>query len=255
MKTQISKTVDSVGAVEMEHRISDSASDYKDSQMGNEYDATTNREKVLGTLSGMSMNINNMIGSAIFSATGDIWFLTGSGGMTLLLYVIGFVYSLVGSFIYVELDSSIPESDTLDEMKDPEKRLKISNPISVLVVGVLYILAVLSIIVVVDPSAGHEDAYNQVISTQLGNEIGLGGLVSVLIAVSSIGAVGSMVWSGSRIVAAAATKDYIPFFSPKLREFHEKFNTPFNALIFQWIYCSVIVLFFPSNNPTMHSQT
>ncbi|CAG8486293.1 12492_t:CDS:2 [Acaulospora colombiana] len=163
MKTQISKTVDSVGTIEMESGISDSASDYKDSQMENEYDAATNRKKC---------------------------------------------------------DSSLPD-----------------------------ILAVLSIIVVVDPNAGQEDAYNQVISTQLGNEIGLGGLVSALIAVSSIGAVGSMVWSGSRIIAAAATKDYIPFCSPKLRNFHKKYYTPFNALIFQWIYCSFIVLFFPSNNP------
>ncbi|CAG8643398.1 14389_t:CDS:2, partial [Acaulospora morrowiae] len=48
----------------------------------------------------------------IFSTPGLIWYLTGSGGMALFLCTIGFLFSLTGSFIYVELGNNIPESAT-----------------------------------------------------------------------------------------------------------------------------------------------
>ncbi|CAG8586810.1 6956_t:CDS:2 [Acaulospora morrowiae] len=76
-----------------------------------ENNADDQESKLVDTFRGLWMNVNNMIGSGIFSTPGHIWYLTGSRGMTLLLYVVGALFSLVGSLIYVELGSNIPESD------------------------------------------------------------------------------------------------------------------------------------------------
>ncbi|CAG8547240.1 18205_t:CDS:10, partial [Acaulospora morrowiae] len=287
------------------------------------------------TFTGLCMNVNNMIGSGIFSTSGLIWYLTGSGGMTLCLYIIGFLFSLMGSFIYVELGSNIPESggeqrylersfpnpnrligyifsfctitgaivtdviiaseyiiyaktnDTttlnpegytltlliisiiglaeitknpgkltwnamfsgtkgldnfgnycssmlqvlfayegwnnlnysLSEMNDAPRRLKISNPFSVVLVSILYILGILSFITIVDHDEAHRGTYKEIMSATIGDVIDFRRGLSILIALSSIGASASMVWSGSRIIASAADSDFIPYFSPLLREF------------------------------------
>ncbi|CAG8547261.1 18206_t:CDS:10 [Acaulospora morrowiae] len=75
-----------------------------------ENNADSQDSKLIDTFKGFCMNVNNMIGSGIFSTPGLIWYLTGSGGMTLLLYVVGSLFSFAGSLIYVELGSKMPES-------------------------------------------------------------------------------------------------------------------------------------------------
>ncbi|CAG8633263.1 15410_t:CDS:2, partial [Acaulospora morrowiae] len=80
--------------------------------MVHEIESNTDNQnsKLIDTFTGFCMNVNNMIGSGIFSTPGLIWYLTGSGGMTLLLYVVGSLFSFAGSLIYVELGNKIPES-------------------------------------------------------------------------------------------------------------------------------------------------
>ncbi|CAG8656014.1 4227_t:CDS:2, partial [Acaulospora colombiana] len=84
---------------------------------------------------------------------------------------------------------------SLGEMDNPSYRLKISNPFSVIIVSMLSII---------DPQDGYDGVFKEVMSAKLGDAIHLGRFVSVLVAFSSIGAVGAMVWSGARVLASAA---------------------------------------------------
>ncbi|CAG8560453.1 5161_t:CDS:10 [Diversispora eburnea] len=309
-----------------------------------------NYDKVLGIFGGMWLNVNLMIGSGIYATPGQVMKLTGSGGMTLIMYVIGFFYVMIGSFIYVELGSTISESGgeqiyfekafpnpkkmvayifsfstivkyrlvafgiisivtvyhlfsnkvavwinqilavikvltlfgvviigftkmkninihsekffgntkeikyynnysssmlkvlfaysgwntlnySLDEMRNPKKRLRISNPASVLIVGILLTV----------PKEYIDQSTPEIMSAKLGDVIGSAVAISILIAISCFGAVGSDIWGNSRLIASVAKAGFIPAFSPVLQKFDERWNTPFNALIFQWCYLTFII--------------
>ncbi|RHZ79536.1 hypothetical protein Glove_144g97 [Diversispora epigaea] len=362
-----------------------------------------NGREVLGVFSGMLLNVNLMIGSGIYATPGQIMVLTRSGGMTLVLYILGFFYVMLGSFIYVELGSAISESGgeqiyfekafpkpkkmvayifsvisivlakpfgiisvsiaasqyiyyaihdngydksaledihniefwkyrfmafgiisfitvyhlfsnkvavwmnqilavikvltlltvviigfariknhperlsfnylfsnareieyynyassmlkvlfaysgwntlnySLDEMCNPKKRLRISNPASVLIVGILYCLTILALIVTVPKDyISNSSTSPEVISAKLGKEIGSELTISILIAISCFGAVGSGIWGNSRLIASVAKAGFIPIFSPVLKRFDEKWLTPLNALIFYWCYLTIII--------------
>ncbi|RHZ79534.1 hypothetical protein Glove_144g95 [Diversispora epigaea] len=366
--------------------------------------------EVLGVFSGMWLNVNLMIGSGIYATPGQIMVLTRSGGMTLVLYILGFFYVMLGSFIYVELGSTISKSGgeqiyfekafpkpkkmvayifsvisivlakplgiisisiaasqyiyyainngydkstledihniefwkyrfmafgiisfitayhlfsnkvavwmnqilaiikvltllivviigftkirsyperlsynylfgnareieyynnysssmlkvlfaysgwntlnySLDEMHNPKKRLRISNPASVLIVGILYCLTILALIVTVPKDyINNSSTSTEVISAKLGDEIGSGIAISILIAISCFGAVGSGIWGSSRLIASVAKAGFIPILSPFLKRFDERWFTPFNALIVQWCYLTIII-FLPLRKP------
>ncbi|CAG8589340.1 3785_t:CDS:10, partial [Diversispora eburnea] len=342
-------------------------------------DSPSPSRRVLGIFGGMWLNVNLMIGSGIYATPGKIMNLTGSGGMTLVLYILGFFYVMLGSLIYVELGSTISESggeqiyfekafpkpkkmvayifsfisivlakplgiisisiaasqyiyyainknDDESPLEDihniefwkyrliafgiisivtvyhlfsnrvavwinqilavikvstllivviigftriknhPERlssnylfgnargieyynhyassmlkeRLRISNPASVLIVG---ILSTVPEDYIKDPSNSPE-----VISVKLGDEIGSAVAMSILIAISCFGAVGSGIWGNSRLIASVSKAGFIPVFSPVLKGFDERWFTPFNALIFQWCYLTIII-FLPLNKP------
>ncbi|RIB28504.1 hypothetical protein C2G38_1458715 [Gigaspora rosea] len=62
----------------------------------------TNRKKTLGILYGLGYNLNYIIGEDAFNPN-NIWTLVRSPGITLVLYVICGIISLLGSSIYIEL--------------------------------------------------------------------------------------------------------------------------------------------------------
>ncbi|CAG8583213.1 13092_t:CDS:2, partial [Ambispora gerdemannii] len=70
---------------------------------------TTNKVPLVGLFAGIGNNVNNMVGSGIFSTPGVVWRLTGSSGATFLLFFVGAVISMCGSLIYAEERIMIPE--------------------------------------------------------------------------------------------------------------------------------------------------
>ncbi|CAG8586427.1 786_t:CDS:2, partial [Dentiscutata heterogama] len=50
--------------------------------------------------------------------------------------------------------------------------------------------------------------------------------------------------SYARILKYAASTEFIPKYSYKFDNFHKKYGTPFNALLAQFIYCSIFLLLF-----------
>ncbi|CAG8443498.1 11295_t:CDS:2 [Dentiscutata erythropus] len=93
------------------------------------------------------------------------------------------------------------------------------------------------------------NAFNNSIALRFGyklfnnNETGVT-FMSALIAISAFGCVGSMVFSYARIIKYAAATKFIPKYSYKFNNFHKKYGTPFNALLAQFIYCSIFLLLF-----------
>ncbi|CAG8479484.1 14290_t:CDS:2 [Gigaspora margarita] len=87
--------------------------------------------------------------------------------------------------------------------------------------------------------------FGEQIAGKIGNK-----LISALIAISSFGAVGSMVFTGSRVIVYSSVAKFIPeyFAGWGLNAFPNNFlfNTPTKALIAQFIYCSLLILFFPT---------
>ncbi|CAG8594013.1 13369_t:CDS:10 [Acaulospora morrowiae] len=136
---------------------------------------------------------------------------------------------------------------SLAEFKNPENRLVYSNVISVLIVGCLYILANIAFISVVPSkyakNPGHE--FNEVIAGYFAEYVWnrqFGRVLSFCVAISTFGTLGALCWSGSRVIQTAAEKNYFPIGAEKLRKDDERFNTPKNALITQFIWCTFTIV-------------
>ncbi|CAG8815384.1 2335_t:CDS:2, partial [Dentiscutata erythropus] len=63
--------------------------------------SSVNYQNTLGILFGIGYNINRIVGAGIFNAD-SMWILVQSPGITLVLFVVCGIISLLGSFIYVE---------------------------------------------------------------------------------------------------------------------------------------------------------
>ncbi|KAF0366919.1 high-affinity methionine permease [Gigaspora margarita] len=134
-----------------------------------------------------------------------------------------------------------------DELIKP-KLVAMSNNYSVRIAFILYVLTNIAYITVVNPEdAVVRDDPSRIIAINFGNAlIGETGkrLISILIAISSCGAVAAMIYSGSRIIVYGARKELIA--CQKFYELDERFNTPKNALLFQLAYCIILTIFFPT---------
>ncbi|KAF0559878.1 amino acid transporter [Gigaspora margarita] len=146
----------------------------------------------------------------------------------------------------------------VDELHSPRRNLVVSNIFSILVSIVLYILINISYIMIAasNPAAAtsmYTGDASKIIAIYFGEQIAgkIGNkLISALIAISSFGAVGSMVFTGSRVIVYSSVAKFIPeyFAGWGLNAFPDNFlfNTPTKALIAQFIYCSLLILFFPT---------
>ncbi|CAH1765707.1 4716_t:CDS:2 [Entrophospora sp. SA101] len=299
-------------------------------------DDSVDREdkRILDSMSGLLININNIIGVGIYSTPGIVWEETRSVGLSLILWILGGFISLFGSLVYAELglryivyafsnhdciesslhpksyltgwefwrirlislasvtfvtlyhmysnrlanninkcltiiktctliavsligliklNSSInkdnwnhlfdetqltPHSlalamiDSIDELKAPENKLMNSNRYSVIIVDIFTNIAYISVVpreLVIRP----EQNPNEVIAGQfamiVGGEI-FGRILAFLISISALGVMAVLIWSGSRVIVAAAKHNYIPVFSHLLKQWHPTYNTPVYAL-------------------------
>ncbi|CAG8609344.1 11324_t:CDS:2 [Funneliformis mosseae] len=138
---------------------------------------------------------------------------------------------------------------SLDEFKKVEKKLLFSNSISVLIVTVLYFFVNVAYISVVTQEYvfNHENE-NEVIGAIFFNNLfndrkSIVRIFTFLIVLSVIGTAASNIWSGSRVIVAAAESDYfLSRYSRKLSTLHESRDTPINALLAQFIWCSMFIL-------------
>ncbi|CAG8638476.1 5525_t:CDS:2, partial [Diversispora eburnea] len=58
---------------------------------------------------------------------------------------------------------------------------------------------------------------------------------------SAFGTLGSLIWSGSRVIVTAGYRSYFPVFSDKLQKISKR-ETPMNALLFQFILGAIVII-------------
>ncbi|CAG8623191.1 17055_t:CDS:2, partial [Gigaspora rosea] len=100
----------------------------------------TNRNKTLGILYGLGYNLNYIIGENAFSPD-NIWILVHSPGITLVLYIIGGIISLLGSSIYIELGirslpKGIGEQKYITDAFHPKRN--VGHVFSFVAIGVIF---------------------------------------------------------------------------------------------------------------------
>ncbi|CAG8628488.1 46154_t:CDS:2 [Gigaspora margarita] len=157
---------------------------------------------------------------------------------------------------YVGAYNTILETEGSRELKLMDQKLKYSSLISVLVSFLLYLL----INAAFTTAFGHEffneeNVFNQTatfdnsIALRFGyklfnnNETGAT-FISALVAISAFGSVGAMILSYTQIIKYAAETNFFPKFSHFFNSYHKRFNSLSNALIAQFIYCSLFLLLF-----------
>ncbi|RIA92142.1 amino acid/polyamine transporter I [Glomus cerebriforme] len=138
---------------------------------------------------------------------------------------------------------------SLDEFRDPERKLILSNSISVGIVTAMYLLVNVAFISVVpgadilNNSKIDETIGAEFFSQLFGGNDTIARIFTALIVLSVMGTAAVDVWSGSRVIVAAAKSDFFPKYSYQLRTWHHYFNTPVNALFAQFVWCTFIILF------------
>ncbi|CAG8568977.1 5091_t:CDS:2, partial [Diversispora eburnea] len=108
--------------------------------------------------------------------------------------------------------------DSLDEFDDPKRNLIYNNTISVGIVGVLLLY------------------FANAISGRV-----FGKILSFFVALSAFGTMGSLIWSGSRVIVTAGHRSYFPVFSDKLQKISKR-GTPMNALLLQFILGAIVII-------------
>jgi len=134
---------------------------------------------------------------------------------------------------------------SLDEFNNPKKKLVYSNSLSVVVVILLYTLTNVAFITVMSPDDINKPGkdFNEVIAASFAKKIGgekFSRALALFVSLSAFGAASSMTWSGSRVIAAAARNNFVPFYSNNLREWHDRYLTPYNALFVQCLWCIIV---------------
>ncbi|CAI2176695.1 6936_t:CDS:2 [Funneliformis geosporum] len=141
---------------------------------------------------------------------------------------------------------------SLDEFKNPGKQLIKSNSISVGIVTIMYLLVNVAFISVIPKGDVLDNkTTNETIAVSFFNHLfrsdAIVRMFTLLIVLSVIGTAAANVWSGSRVIVAAARSKFFPIYSDQLKNWHDNYNTPINALLAQCIWCSLIILFVGSS--------
>ncbi|GBC44686.2 amino acid/polyamine transporter I [Rhizophagus irregularis DAOM 181602=DAOM 197198] len=146
---------------------------------------------------------------------------------------------------------------SLDEFRKTEKKLIFSNSISVGIVIVVYILVNIAFISVVPEDYIVKNKINETIaatffSILFGESIETSNntvarIFTGLIVLSVMGTAAADIWSGSRVIVAAAKSNFFPIYSYELRSWNYYFNTPINALLAQFVWCTLIIFFVGSS--------
>ncbi|GME73824.1 unnamed protein product [Ambrosiozyma monospora] len=72
--------------------------------------AMDHNKKKLGMLSAIGLIFNRMVGTGIFATTSTIYNLSGSVGLSLILWVVGASIALAGMYVYMEFGSAITKN-------------------------------------------------------------------------------------------------------------------------------------------------
>ncbi|OMH83490.1 High-affinity methionine permease [Zancudomyces culisetae] len=131
------------------------------------------------------------------------------------------------------------------EMKNPRRSLPIAAGLGVITVTILYLLAIFAYFSVVplQEAIQAKEILAAVFTNKIFGETVGKTVLPIFIGLSVFGAVLAQVFSIGRIVQTAAAFEYIPY-GRVLAQYNKKYNTPMNAIIFNYVL-SMVYLFAP----------
>ncbi|CAB4479108.1 amino acid transporter [Rhizophagus irregularis] len=160
---------------------------------------------------------------------------------------------------------------SLDEFRNPQKKLILSNIISIVIVIISYILVNIAFISAASPSDFVPEKRDEVITATFfrkvfvnDTHVTVARIFSFFVVLSAIGTAATNIWSGSRVIVSAAESNFFPIISPQLKKWKERTMiqegqggkklhyieyTPVNALLAQLGWCIFIILFIGASIP------
>ena len=76
---------------------------------GNVFEATPDDRRQIGVISASFLIFNRVIGTGIFATPSTIPSLSGSVGLSLIMWVIGTLIAMAGTAVYLEWGTAIPK--------------------------------------------------------------------------------------------------------------------------------------------------
>lgn len=90
------------------HRLLSNDSNRSSTDEGNVFEASPENRRQLGVFSASLLIFNRIIGTGIFATPGTILELSGSVGLSLIMWVAGTFIALAGTAVYLEWGTAIP---------------------------------------------------------------------------------------------------------------------------------------------------
>lgn len=76
---------------------------------GNVFEATPEDRRQIGVVSASFLIFNRVIGTGIFATPSTILQLSGSVGLSLIMWVVGTLIAMAGTAVYLEWGTAIPK--------------------------------------------------------------------------------------------------------------------------------------------------
>lgn len=76
---------------------------------GNVFEATPEDRRQIGVVSASFLIFNRVIGTGIFATPSTILSLSGSVGLSLIMWVVGTLIAMAGTAVYLEWGTAIPK--------------------------------------------------------------------------------------------------------------------------------------------------
>lgn len=81
------------------------------SDEGNVFEATPENRRQIGVVSASFLIFNRVIGTGVFATPSTILSLSGSVGLSLIMWVVGTLIAMAGTAVYLEWGTAIPRYD------------------------------------------------------------------------------------------------------------------------------------------------
>lgn len=78
------------------------------SDEGNVFEATPENRRQIGVVSASFLIFNRVIGTGVFATPSTILSLSGSVGLSLIMWVVGTLIAMAGTAVYLEWGTAIP---------------------------------------------------------------------------------------------------------------------------------------------------
>ncbi|BEJ12726.1 hypothetical protein CspHIS471_0211860 [Cutaneotrichosporon sp. HIS471] len=216
----------------------------------------------IGLVSAVFIILNRMIGTGVFATPSTILNLSGSVGMSLVMWVVGSIIAAAGINAFEGTTASASSfclslynviwsfvgyhnaNFALSEVKNPKRTIRIAGPMAIGLVTVLYILANIAYFA----AASKEEITGSgtlVASLLFHNVYGdkAARFLDIFVALSALGNVLSVIFAQGRVNQELGREGVLPF--SRLWASNKPLDAPLAGLALHWAICLITILALP----------